>query len=176
ARRLDEMLGGAHTPDPPLGAAERETCTAGVDALRQLLEAVGRHDVVVVHDPLTAMLAPSIRDRGAHVVWHVRLARARATPEPREAWAFLGRYTPAVDAYVIAWREPFGHGAAVEHVAAVMPAVDRVAEKDVAAEPAGRNDPARDIAWSSMLADVAQEDRGQHVGGRLHPRPAVAIR
>jgi trehalose synthase len=176
ARRLDEMLGGARGRHAALGPAEQETCTDGLEVLSRLLEAVGRDDVVVVHDPLTVMLAPPLRDRGAHVVWRLGLADARGHAGTREAWGFLDRYTAAVDAFVVTWEEPVGPGAAVEHVAALMPAADRVAEKDVAADRAARIEAARDVAWSSLLADVAQEDRGEHVGGRLHPRPGVAVR
>jgi hypothetical protein len=34
----------------------------------------------------------------------------------------------------------------------------------------------QNLAWSGVLADVVDADRGESVGGTLHPRPAVATR
>lgn len=54
-----------------------------------------------------------------------------------------------------------------------MPHAGRVELKEVVAAAPRR--PAS-LPWSSALADVVLEDRDEHVGGRLHPRPAVAAR
>jgi hypothetical protein len=106
-------------------------------------------DIVMLDD---APLAPAVRECGAHAVVGLRtLPGARAT---------------AIDAYVIAWS---GRGMLAYRLAAVMPQAGRVAEKDM--DAAGD-----DLAWGSLLADVVDADRDEHVGGRRHVRPAVAAR
>ena len=110
---------------------------------------VGTDDVVLLDD---APLAPAIRERGAHA-----LLRVRTLP---------GAPTAAVDAYLIAWS---AGGALAHRLAAVMPRAGRVAEKDY-----GRA--GDDLAWGSLLADVVDGDRDEHVGGRRHARPAIAVR
>jgi hypothetical protein len=110
---------------------------------------VGTDDVVMLDD---APLAPAVRECGAHAV-----VGLRTIPGSRDA---------AVDAYVVAWS---ARGTLAYRLAAVMPQAGRVAEKDMGA--AGD-----ELAWGSLLADVVDGDRDEHVGGRRHVRPAVAAR
>jgi hypothetical protein len=50
------------------------------------------------------------------------------------------------------------------------------AEGALGSEALVRSGRRHDLAWSSMLADVVDADRGESVGGTLRPRPAVAAR
>jgi hypothetical protein len=100
-------------------------------------------------------------------VWEVRIAAA----EPA-AWAFLGRYTAAVDAFVLVRGGPAGTSRiAVRQVAAVLPARGLVHAK-----LAGSDRESGDLAWASALADVVVGDRDERVGGTRHARPAIAVR
>ncbi|MEY2533848.1 MAG: hypothetical protein QOF29_1758 [bacterium] len=185
AQRLDDILRTATaTASPigrgdraPLGPAEAEIYALGQGQGEMLLGAgVARDDVVVLHDALAAVLAQAVRERGAHVVWDVKLGVAAPGQETaRDAWAFLRRYTSAIDAFLMSWLEPGDRGQPVERIAAVMPSVDIVATKELPMP--GEQDTAwQDVGWSSVLADVVHRDRDEHVGGRLHARPAVAAR
>jgi hypothetical protein len=109
---------------------------------------VGPDDIVVLDG---TQPAPSVREQGAHVV-----VRASMLPGSRAS---------AVDAYLISWTAT---GALACRLSAIMPNADRVAEKDMR----GHGD---DLAWGSVLADVVDADRDEHVGGRRHVRPAVAV-
>jgi hypothetical protein len=179
ARRLDAMLSGGGPPSPAaLGAAEAALCAEAASVAEALIgRAVARDDVVVVHDVLTALLVGAARERGAHTVWHVH-ATSHDAPDAvrgtRTAYAFLSRYTTAIDAYIMTWPEPAGHGRVVERVAAAMPEVDVVATKEI---PTG-DDPGapRTLAWRTALADVVTDDRADHVGGTVRVRPAVPAR
>jgi hypothetical protein len=157
AGRLDGMLGGGADA---LTAADRELCA---EALRQgenlLDDGVRADDVVVLHDALTALLSEVARERGAHVVWRMRMSAGRS---PEEALGFLREQTAGVDAYVVSWSAGPG-----EHVAALIPAVDTVAAKE--GSEAG-------VGWTGVLADVVGADRGETVGGTRHARPAVPVR
>jgi len=171
AQQLDAMLHG--TPaNARLGAAARAALAEQADAGEpRFADDVAEGDVVVLHDALTAVLAQAVRDRGAHAVWLVDAGRSDR-PAAREAFEFLARFTRGVDAYVVAWSERAGAGRRLEHVAALMPHSGVVELKEVVV--GGRMPPG--LGWSSALANVVVEDRHEHVGGRLHPRPAVAAR
>jgi trehalose synthase len=173
AERLQAMLECA-SPSR-LGGAEREICADGVHAGEELVGAVGPDDVVVAHDPLTALLAEAVRDRGAHAVWHLSVPASPRRPIAERARSFLRRYTFGIDAYVTTWSPPAERpGAVVERIAALMPGVDAVVAKEIPAAVATGEPPL--LAWSTVLADVVRSDRDETVGGTLHSRPTVPVR
>jgi hypothetical protein len=132
----------------------------GGDAL-QRTERVRRDDVVVMYDALSAALTPPLRELGAHAVWYVSDGTTALVAARCE---FLRPYAASIDAYVVSWGGP-----RAQHLAALMPAPDRVAQKD----PAPDGD---DLGWSSLLAAVVDDDRADRVGGARCPRPVVAAR
>jgi hypothetical protein len=156
AERLDAMLHG-HPDAPGRGEAE---LAAGVHADGDDLVGSGVRpgDIVVLCDPLTAMLAEAIRERGAHAVWQVH---PESAPAARSALDFLGPHTVGVDAYVVATGG---------QLAALIPTAGVVAAKEV------DDDSYTGDCWTCVLADVVGVDRGDAVGGTLHPRPVVAAR
>ncbi|MEY2532498.1 MAG: hypothetical protein QOF29_408 [bacterium] len=184
AQRLDDILRVAVATasrvdrgEPVgLGAAEDAIYAEGLlDGEALLGSGVSGGDVVVLHDALTAVLAQAVRERGAHVVWDVKLAAdAPDQATARDVWMFLRRHTAAIDAFLMTWEEHDDRGRHVERIAAVMPSADVVATKELPTpEPSAAW---HDVGWSSVLADVVHQDREEHVGGRLHARPAVAAR
>jgi hypothetical protein len=159
AEQLDRMFHDAGAPPEPPGQDARELCATGHDSAEALVGAgVRPGDVVVMHDPLTALLAEAVRERGAHAVWHVHVDAAAPV---RSALDFLQPHVEGVDAYVITRRG---------HVAALIPSASVVVEKEI------REDAYAGDGWSSALADVVGADRGERVGGMLHARPVVAVR
>jgi len=178
ARRLDAMLAGADPDRPPLGAAAYDAYARGAPGAEALIDrTVAPGDVVVLHDALTVTLARTVRERGAHAIWHVHAARGTQPSGARAAHAFLDQYTDAVDAFVVTWTEPRERRRRVEHVAALLPAVGLVDVKDAMAGGGGSPPAQRSaLAWSSVLGDVVEADRDDRVGGTLHVRPAVAPR
>jgi hypothetical protein len=159
AQRVERMLTDATATPGQLGPAEDDVYVQGAQSGEGLVgDRVRPDDVVVLHDALTAALAQAIRERGAHVVWHV----PAGAQSPSEAWDFLRRHTAALDAYLTA-REGL--------MAALMPSPDAVAAMEV--PMGGRYDT---VAWGCLLADVVHDDRHEHVGGRRHARPDVAPR
>jgi trehalose synthase len=159
AERLDAMLRGAAAAADAPGRGAVELCTGGRAQSEALVgEKVRPGDVVVLHDPLTALLAEAVRERGAHAVWHVA---SRGAGPARSALAFLHPHTLGVDAYVITLGG---------RLAALIPSTRVVVDKEVGEDAyAGEG-------WSSALADVVGADRDERVGGTLHARPTVAAR
>jgi hypothetical protein len=195
--RLEEMLRGSAADRRRLGAEDHEVCAFALLGSGGVVGAnVSPDDVVVLHDPVAALLTEAIRELGAHAVWDVTLGADAGNAMAREAWLFLRPYTSAVDAYVMTWDERHEGGGAVERIAALMPSADAVAAKDIPATAA--HDPAapewwqsggsataphartpdryHGLGWTGILADVVHNDRGETVGGTLHARPAVAPR
>ena len=101
--RLDAMLRGATMLGPALGPGEEDEYQKGMQNGDAMIPAdVQAGDVVVLHDPIAAALARAIRERGAHATWRTSIGRWESTTA--EAWRFLHRRGPALDAYVIAWQ------------------------------------------------------------------------
>jgi hypothetical protein len=174
ALRLDAMLAGAADLGPFGGAARQEYARAAAQAEARIGGRVAPGDVVVLHDALALSLARPMRERGAHAIWHLRVPRGPRVPSARAAFAFLDPHAAALDAYLVAW----GEGrAGFTRVAALLPAAGLVDVKETGSGGGRRTNARRQaLAWSSILGDIVEADRDDHVGGMLHARPAVAAR
>jgi len=161
--RLDWLLRGSNADAP--AADDGDVFAAGVESGEDMLgDAVAPGDVIVLHDPLTAVLGQAARERGAHVLWRLPVVSGRRGAARAGAWTFMRRYTGMVDAYVATSSGPGAH-----RIVAIVPSRGLVAAKEV--------DPAHgDVGWSSVLADVVRADRDETVGGIFHARPVVAGR
>lgn len=174
ARQLEAMLAGVASPRS-LGAAARAAYARGAELAEPALgERVRPGDVVVLHDCFTVSFAAVLRDRGAHAIWHLRKRSGPRAPCVRAAIDFLDRgAAAAVDAVVI--DERLGVEGR-ERVTALVPAAGLLDIREVSpggdAARAGR----MAIAWTSLLGDIVEEDRTDHVGGTIRVRPVVAAR
>jgi hypothetical protein len=174
ARQLEAMLAGVPSPRP-LGAAARTEYVRGAELAEPSLGGrVRPGDVVVLHDSFTVSFAAALRDHGAHAIWHLRRRSGSQAPCVRAALDFLDRGgAAAVDAVVI--DERIGVDGP-ERVTALLPAAGLLDIREVS--PVG--DAARAdrvaLAWISLLGDILEEDRADHVGGTIQVRPVVAAR
>jgi hypothetical protein len=134
---------------PAPDPADDELCGTAVAAGDALVASVRTGDVVVLQDLLSALVAQAVRERDAHAVW-----LSDTWPVPAPAWEMLRRHATALDALVIAWP-------AQRALIAIMPSTNAVTAR---------------AEWSTLLGEVVDGDRAQHVGGRLHVRPFVAAR
>ena len=110
---------------------ERVTGEAAAEMAR--LAAPG--DVVILHDPQTAGLAPALRERGIGTAWRCHVGVDVPTAEARAAWAFLTPYVQAADAFVFSragyfWDELDGGRAIV-----IPPSIDVFSTKNQTLEP-----------------------------------------
>jgi hypothetical protein len=181
AERVDALLAGVSrsqgprpASEPGFGPAEQELYAEGARDSDDLVgDAVGTGDVFVAHDALSAIVAGPIRERGAHAIWSVR-AEGSSPAAMSRALDFLSRFTDGVDAYVLTWHERDVRGDVIERVAAVMPSAGLVSAKEFPTRLPGEEP--RRLAWRMALAEIVRSDRGECVGGTLHPRPSVAAR
>jgi len=161
--RLDGLLRGSNADAP--AADDGVIFAGGVDSGEEMLgDAVAPGDVVVLHDPLTAVLGQAARERGAHVLWRLPVVQGHRGAARAGAWTFMRRHTATVDAYVTTSSGPAAH-----RILAVVPSRGLVAAKEVDLAH-------QDVGWSSVLADVVGADRDETVGGIFHARPVVAGR
>ena len=146
-----------------------------VEAAEPVLgERVRPGDVVVLHDSFTVSSAAALRDRGAHTVWHLRGQSGSAAAGVRAAVALLDRSGPtAVDAVVVDERVRSG---GPERVAALIPASQHLDIREVHLGRDAARAQRQALAWISVLGDIVEEDRADHVGGTIQARPVVAAR
>jgi len=174
ARRLEAMLAGIPSPRS-LGAAERAAYARGAELAEPALGGmVRREDVVVLNDCFTVSFAAAVRERGAHAIWHLRRRSGSGAPCVRAAIDFLDRSGgDAVDAVVVDERLGID---GPERIAALVPAAGLLDIREVT--PAGQATRAEAVAlaWISLLGDIVEEDRADHVGGTIQVRPVVAAR
>jgi hypothetical protein len=160
----------------PLGRREQAMYAEGARGGETLAgDAIRPGDIVVLHDALTAALAEAVRGRGAHVVWDVPLGAPPGRAAIVVAWDFLRPHVRAVDAMVMSWTARGDRPRGMEHIGAVMPSPGLLATKEIAATGAEAQG-LHNRGWSTLLGDIVDRDRGDCVGGTLHPRPAVAAR
>jgi trehalose synthase len=130
-KRLHHALHGMAGDGSPLGTAEHdlyeETLAPSAYAL---CEAVRPGDVVLLHDPQAAGLAPALLDHGAVVVWRSHIGADGSNEQTALGWSFLHPYLEHVPmlvfsraGYIPAWCPP-------ERSAVIMPSIDPFAPKN----------------------------------------------
>jgi trehalose synthase len=89
-KRLHHALHGSCGDGSPLGAAEHALYDEVLrDNAEELLALVRPGDVVLLHDPQTAGLAPACAAVGARVVWRCHVGCDTPNAEVARAWEFL---------------------------------------------------------------------------------------
>ena len=106
-KRIHNRLHGVDGDGGPLDDSERadyeRTLSRNCDGL---LARVAPGDVVLLHDPQTAGLAPALRDHGAIVIWRCHVGIDNPNDLARDAWMFLSPYVDAAEVVVFS-REQF---------------------------------------------------------------------
>jgi trehalose synthase len=104
-KRLHNNLHGDRGDGGRLGTEQRNlyerTLAASARHLSPLLQG---GDIVFLHDPQTAGLAPAAKAAGAKVVWRCHIGADHPNELVRRAWEFLAPYVGASDAYVFSRR------------------------------------------------------------------------
>ena len=130
-KRLHNRLHGNEGDDGPLGEAERSTyerhCGANAEAMvAQICPA----DVVLLHDPQTAGMAPRLLETGVPVIWRSHVGIDPPNDLARSAWEFLTPYIREADAFVFSYRPYFWDGLDVAKLMVIAPSIDAFAPKN----------------------------------------------
>jgi len=100
-KRIHNHLYGTPGDGGPLGAEERAHYEATLHRNAARVQAVLRSgDVVLLHDPQTAGLAPLLAGTGARIVWRCHVGIDTPNEHSEQAWEFLRPYVDGLDAYV----------------------------------------------------------------------------
>jgi trehalose synthase len=130
-KRLHHALHGAPGDGLPLGDAERriyeETLRENAVELAALIQP---GDIVILHDPQTAGLAPFLRRSGARLVWRCHIGTDVPSEETDAGWEFLRPYLEEIPLYVFS-REAYipptcDHGKSV----VIRPSIDPFSPKN----------------------------------------------
>lgn len=135
-KRIHNWIYGTPGDRGPLGEAERRHYEAVAERnARELLATVRPGDVVLLHDPQPAGIAPALERAGVTVVWRCHIGCDVANEWTARGWAFLRPYVEGVDAVVVsrrAFAPPFIESARVRPI---PPSIDPFSAKNQPMDP-----------------------------------------
>ena len=155
--------------DEPARASYRQTLK---EPLGELQPRVEPGDVVVLHDPQTAGLAPALKQQGATVIWSCHVGIDQPNDLARAAWEFLRPAVEQADAYVFSRAAYCWEGLDRARLAVIAPCIDAFAPKNQTLEPATVN---AILHTAGILEDPAAE-MGTPGFRRLDGSPGRVVR
>ena len=105
----------------------REVSRANSAELRAL---VSPGDIVILHDPQTAGLAPEMKDAGAVVVWRCHVGTEQESEARTAAWDFVRQYLEQVDAFIFSRKALAPGWVDVKRLLIVPPSIDPFSTKN----------------------------------------------
>jgi trehalose synthase len=87
-------------------------------------------DVVLLHDPQTAGMAPALAAAGARVVWRCHIGRAGHNQWTEEAWAFLRPHLARCEAYIFSLPEYVPTWIEASRIRVIPPSIDPFSPKN----------------------------------------------
>ncbi len=130
-KRLHHLLHGSAGDGGPVGDAERSVYEqVARDNVDSLLARIRPRDIVILHDPQTAGLAPHLARAGVTVIWRCHIGVDQVNEEVARGWAFLEPYLEPVDAFVFtreAYVPPLTAG---RYTALIPPSLDPFTPKN----------------------------------------------
>ena len=130
-KRIHHALHGAPGDASPLDDAAHATYEETLHAnAQELLALVQPGDVVLLHDPQTAGLAPPLVKHGALVVWRCHVGADAVNAETDLGWGFLAPYLTDVATTIFSRAAYVPQGVDLGHVAVIPPSIDPFSPKN----------------------------------------------
>jgi trehalose synthase len=149
-KRIHNMLHGHAGDEGELGRRERRVYEASLAPnAAWLARRVRAGDVVVLHDPQTAGLAPALKAMGATVVFRSHVGADHPNALVQAAWYFLLPYVSYADAIVFTRHSSAPLWLETSRVAVIAPSIDPCATKNRAMDDRA----ARSILTRAGLAE-----------------------
>jgi trehalose synthase len=130
-KRLHHALHGAEGDGSPLGERERGVYE---ETLRQnaveLATRVRPRDIVLLHDPQTAGLAPHLLRSGALVLWRCHIGSDESNAETERGWHFLRPYLGEIPALIFTRKSYVPDFVEADRVAIIAPSIDAFSPKN----------------------------------------------
>lgn len=135
-KRIHHLLHGKEGDGGPLGPTEEELYRSVLAAeLVPMAEEITPGDVVVLHDPQVAGLAPELRELGAHVIWNCHVGADVPNEHCRRAWEFLLPAASKAHAQVFSRQQYCWDGLDKRRIAIIPPCIDAFSPKNQAMTP-----------------------------------------
>jgi trehalose synthase len=135
-KRLHHLLHGQPGDEGELDGPARDTYRQTLkETLAELQPRVEPGDVVVLHDPQTAGLAPALTQQGATVIWSCHVGIDQPNDLARTAWEFLRPSVQQADAYIFSRSAYCWEGLDRVRLAVIAPCIDAFAPKNQLLEP-----------------------------------------
>ena len=130
-KRIHNNLHGDPGDGGPLDDRERRLYEATLaESIAYLTPLLREGDIVYLHDPQTAGLAPALQRAGVRVIWRCHIGADRPNRVVRRAWEFLARYVAQADAYVFSRRQYIWDVLDDKRAWVVAPAIDPFSPKN----------------------------------------------
>jgi trehalose synthase len=130
-KRIHHALHGSEGNGRPLDDRARAIYDAATEAnAAELTERIQPKDIVLLHDPQTAGLAPALMAHGARVIWRCHIGIDEPNEETEGGWAFLRPYLEGVPAYVFSRREYAPSWLDPSRLTVVQPSIDAFSAKN----------------------------------------------
>lgn len=136
-KRIHNLLHGEPGDGGPLAEDEHEVFERVLaDNLTTLRTVVNAGDIVMLHDPQTAGLAPGLQDLDVHVVWRCHVGRDVPNECTDLAWTFLRGYLEGCEAFVFSLPEYAPDWVPRERLVVIPPSIDPFTAKNADLDPA----------------------------------------
>jgi trehalose synthase len=142
------------------------------ETLEELQPRVEPGDVVILHDPQTAGLAPALKQQGATVFWSCHVGTDQPNDLARTAWDFLRPSVQQADAYVFSRAAYCWEGLDRARLAVIAPCIDAFAPKNQPLKPPAVNA----ILHKAGILEDPDTDVGEPVFRRLDGSPGRVVR
>jgi len=129
-KRLHNQIHGEAAGGPLSGSDAGHYVQMLAANAAELLDQIVPGDLVLLHDPQTAGLAPALASAGARVAWRCHIGVDWENDATRAAWGFLRPYLAAADAYVFSRREYVPAWIPPEKVWVIPPSIDPLSPKN----------------------------------------------
>ena len=130
-KRIHNRLHGHAGDGGPLGRAEREVyercCAVNAERMAALLRP---SDVVLLHDPQTAGMIPSLAGAQVTLLWRAHVGIDLANDLAREAWEFLIPYVEEAEAYIFSRESYAWEGLDPSKLTVIAPSIDAFSPKN----------------------------------------------
>ncbi len=137
-KRIHNLIHGSSDDGGPVRPPERQHYERVLEEnLADLRPQLRPGDVVLLHDPQTAGLIPTLRHFGVFVGWRSHIGADTVNQQTNQGWAFLRRYVEQADAVVFSRRQFVPDWVPPSKVTIIAPSIDPFATKNLDLE-AGR--------------------------------------
>lgn len=155
-KRLHNALHGSAGDGSALGERERSVYEDVIRAnANELLQSIRPGDVLVLHDPQTAGLAPYLVGADAIVVWRSHIGQEQPSEEVERGWAFLAPYLDSVAATVFSREAYIPDCCDRERAVLIPPSIDPFTAKN---QDLDEGNVRAILAQSGLVSDAAGGD------------------